>query len=180
MHFILKPTTPKMESVILERMSQHATGDVPLRMGLNHGLSLPKYLASVTKAAYLGLFVDRGYRYALLPALDPIRRAISEDGPDRKRLPEIVIPSEITNFTELPNAPDRFTFETHSLNGVPVCLSMVNLRNRSDVAWVVLPPGTSANTGSWDGLARAAEALKGKLDVRTELKTGGEVIVHGL
>jgi hypothetical protein len=178
--FHLKPTTPEMESLMVERASQYARGERQLRLRVINGLSLSKYLASVAKAAYLGLFVDRGYAYILLPSLGPIRRAINDDGPERKRLSEIIVPCEITDFTDLPDAPDRVTFETHSLGGIPVCLSMINLRNLSGAAWAVLPPGTNVNTGAWDGLARAADALQGKSNVQIEVKPGGEVIVSGL
>jgi hypothetical protein len=180
MQFHLKPTTPEMENLLVDRASEYASGERQLRLRVINGWSLSKYLASVAKAAYLGLFVDRGYGYILLPSLAPVRKAIIEYGQELKRLQEIIVPCEITGFTDLPDAPDRVTFETHSLGGVPVCLSLINLRNLSGAAWAVLPPGTSVNTGAWDGLARAAEALQGKSNVQFELKSGGEVTVRGL
>src|SRR5579864_5682578 len=50
----------------------------------------------------------------------------------------------------------------------------------SRAAWVVLPPSTDVNTGNWDGLATAAEKLRGKPNMEVEIKPGGEVEVRGL
>jgi hypothetical protein len=179
-HIHVKPTTQKMAESLMERAHQHNSGERPLHIRLMTGLRREDFLAAVAKAAYLGLFVDRGYSYILLPSLEQIRKAIAKYGVDRARLSDIIVPCEISGFSELPGAPDRLTFETHSLNGVPVCLSLINLRNSSGAAWVVLPPGVSPNTGSWDGLARAAEKLRGKDNVEVSIKPGGEVVVRGL
>jgi hypothetical protein len=139
---------------------QHNSGERPMRIRLMTGLRREDFLAAVAKAAYLGLFVYRGYSYILQPSLDPIRKAIrEEDGVDRSRLSNVILPCQISGFSELPGAPDRLTFETHSLGGVPVCLSLINLKNSSGAARVVLPPGVAPNTGSWDGLARGARSF---------------------
>lgn len=174
-----KSTTHHVEAKLIEAAQLHMSGQRPLRFKIMNSVDLSKYLASVMKAAYLGLFVDRGYSYILLPALDNIRRAIREDGSDRNRLREVVVPCNITDFGDLPGEPTRLTFETHSLGGVAACLSLVNLRNSSGAAWVVLPPGTNVNSGSWEGLGRAAEVLRGKSDVHLEMKDG-EVTITGL
>lgn len=180
MHFHLKPTTPEMKRLLVDRAIQYATAERQLRLQMIDGLSLSKCLASIAKAAYLGLFVDRGYAYILLPSLGPIRRAINDEGPDRERLTEVILPCEITGFKDLPDAPDRITFETRSLAGIPVCLSLINLRNRSGAAWAIFPPGTNVNTGAWNGLAKAAAALRGKSNLHVEVKPGGEVVLSGL
>jgi hypothetical protein len=179
-HLHAKPTTPQMAAALIKRAQQHVSGERQLRIRMMTGLQLGSYLAAVAKAAYLGLFVDRGYGYILLPSLKAVRAAIMEDGPDRAHLSDIIVPCAISGFAELPDTPDRVTFETHSLGGVPVCLSLINLRNASGAAWVVLPPGTDPNTGTWDGLARAAEMLHGKENMEIDIKPGGEVEVRGL
>jgi hypothetical protein len=174
-----KATTAYVEAKLIEAVKLHMSGQRPLRFKMRGSVDLSKYLASIVKAAYLGLFVDRGYSYVLLPALDSIRRAIREDGSDRKRLREVVVPCNITDFGDLPEEPTRLTFETDSLGDVAACLSLVNLRNSSGAAWVVLPPGTKVNSGSWDGLGKAADALQGKSNVHLDMKDGN-VTITGL
>lgn len=168
-----------MAESLMQRVHQHNSGERPMRIRLMTGLRRDDFLAAVAKAAYLGLFVDRGYSYILLPALEPIRKAIREDGVDRAGS-DVIVPCEISGFSGLPGTPDRLTFETHSLGGVPVCLSLINLKNSSGAAWAVLPPGVAPNTGSWDGLARAAEKLHGNDNMEVSIKPGGEIEVRGL
>jgi hypothetical protein len=123
MHLHLKPTTLYMASKLAERFGEHESRARELRMRFVHPLSSLKYAAALVKAAYLGLFVDRGYSYVLLPSLEVVRRAINEDGADRERLFDVLLPCTVKRFTEIQHPPDRITFETHSLGGVPVCVS---------------------------------------------------------
>ena len=175
----VKATTGHVEAKLIEAAQLHVSGQRPLHIKMKSSVDLSKYLASIVKAAYLGLFVDRGYSYILLPALDSVRRAIREDGSDRKRLREVVVPCNVTDFGDLPEEPTRLTFETDSLGGVAVCLSFVNFRSSSGGAWVVLPPGTNVNSGSWEGLGRAADTLPGKSNVHLGMKDGN-VTIAGL
>jgi hypothetical protein len=48
------------------------------------------------------------------------------------------------------------------------------------VAFVLLPPATNVNVGTWDGLARAAESFANNNDLKFEFKEDGEVLVYGL
>jgi hypothetical protein len=178
-HLHLKPTTSRMAQQFLERARKYESGERQLSLTIDNRLDMKKFVASVAKAAYLGMFVDRGYAYILLPALEAIRRAIMKDGPDRERLFEVIVPCGPMEVTDLPGVPDRFTFEMHALGGVPVCLSLVNMRNASESAWMVMPPGTNVNTGGWDGLVRAAEAFRGK-PMQIELDPDGTVRLFGI
>lgn len=180
LHLHVKNATPTMTASLLERAQQHNSGERPITFRLFTGVRPSAFLAAVTKAAYLGLFVDRGYNYILLPWLDPIRKAIREDGDERARLNEVIVPCQIAWPSDEPLAPTRLTFETASLGGVSVCLSVVNLNGSSDAAWVVLPPGTAPNVGSWDGLARAADKLRGKTNVQVTFEPDGKVEISGL
>ena len=178
-HLHLKPTTSRMTKQFIERARKYASGERQLSLTIDNRLDMRKFVASVAKAAYLGMFVDRGYGYILLPGLEPIRRAIMKDGPDRERLFEVIVPCGQMEVTDLPGVPDRFTFETTSLGGVPVCLSHINMRNASDSAWMVMPPKTNVNTGGWDGLARAAESIRGK-PMHVEVDPDGTVRLSGI
>jgi len=176
-HLRVKPTTGKMEHLLFERMNEYATGQRELRLTLRSNVDRMSLAASLVKAAYLGLFVDRGYRYILMPALELIRDAIRADSVGREQLHGIVIRAGIGDVGELPVVPDRITFETASLGGVPVCVSMINLKNASGSAFVVLPPETSF-TGSWDGLARAAEAFKTQHRFEIQMSGGGTLTLN--
>jgi hypothetical protein len=178
-HLHLKPTTSQMATQFMERARKYASGERQVSLTIDSRLDMRKFVASVAKAAYLGMFVDRGYGYILLPSLEPIRRAIMKDGPDRERLFEVIVPCGQMEVTDLPGVPDRLTFEMTSLGGVPVCLSHINMRNASDSAWMVLPPGTNVNTGGWDGLARAAQSIRGK-PMHVEVDPDGTVRLPGI
>lgn len=176
-HIHIKPTSDFVHSKMIAAIERYAKGEsVSLRF--EHGLNLPAFTAAVGKAAYLGLFADRGYKYALLPMLDQVRKAIREDGPDRRRLADVIIPADITSWTNIPKAPERFTFEGVFPGGVPVSASLVNLGSASGAAWAILPPASYPNVGSWDGLIRAADAFRGKSNLQVEVKQDGEVTVH--
>ena len=177
LHLDVTRANPHVTKSFVDRLRAHATGERPIQFRLTNPYHVKKFAAALVKAAYLGLFVDRKYGYALLPSLDPIRRAILEDSPERDRLHEIVVPCNVNSWDELPQAPDRITFETHGLGSVPVCLSYINLRNLSGGALVVLPPQVSLNTGSFDGLARATEALRQKTTFEVEMTNGGKLIL---
>lgn len=179
-HIHIKPTTEHVQSKLLDALQRYASGERQVRFKIDYGLDMSKFAAAIAKAAYLGLFVDRGYRYILMPSLDRVRRAIREEGSDRIRLFDVIVPAHLTGFSDLPKAPDRLTFEAVFPGGVQACASLVNMGIESGIALVMLPPGCSVNTGSWDGLARAADTLRGKRELSLEMKPGGEVIVRGL
>ena len=63
------------------------------------------------------------------------------------------------------------------MGSVPVCISLVNLKNESGAAVVVLPAGTSVNTGSMDGLARAAQALFEQRPTMNIQMNNGEILI---
>jgi hypothetical protein len=177
-HVHIKPTTQYAEAEILRKLRTYASGERALRVRIDHRILPSKFLASVVKAAYLGLFTDWGYRYILLPSLDRIRRAIREEGPDRERLYEIVVPTTITESS----AGDlrRFSFEALLPPGIPTATSIINLPSNAGAFWVVLPPMSDPHIGSWDGLARAASGLQGKSNISLELTEHGKVIINGL
>jgi ribosome-associated translation inhibitor RaiA len=174
-----KSSTAYVHQKLIEATSDLARRNEPLTIKIAYSLNKQKLAAAIVKAAYLGLFADLGYRYILMPSLDQVRRAIRFDGPDRQRALEIVIPCEVTEFTNLPAMPSRLTFEAIFPGGVPARLSMINLGDASGAAFVLLPPATDVNTGTWDGLARVAESFSGKSELRFEFNEG-VVLVHGL
>jgi 5-methylcytosine-specific restriction endonuclease McrA len=175
-HIHIKPTSDFVQSKMIAAMQLYANGEsVSLRF--EPGLNLPAFTAAMGKAAYLGLFADRGYKYILLPMLDQVRNAIREDGHDRRRLANVIIPAEITGWTD-PKAPDRFTFEAIFPGGVPVCASLVNLGGTSGAAWAIFPSGSDPHAGSWDGLIRAADAFRGKSNLQVEVKQHGAVTIR--
>jgi hypothetical protein len=164
---------------LVKAIADHTTGDKPLTIKIAYSLNSKKYAAALMKAAYLGLFADLGYRYILMPSLDQVRRAIRSDGPDRERASEVVIPCEVTEFTDIPAMPTRITFEAVFPGGVSARVSMINLGDTSGAAFVLLPPATDVNTGNWDGLARVAETFAGNEELKIEFNDG-VVLVHGL
>jgi len=170
----IKPPTDFVSRSLMDLLKKHESGERRMKINLSLNVNRRLLLASLTKAAYLGLFVHRGYAYILRPTLDMIRRAILEDGPDRERLCDIVVFSEIGNYSDLPGVPDRLTFESESLGGVPACISMVNLKNASGVAFVILPPEISF-TGAWNGLEKAAKAFKEHRQFNIEMDGGGKL-----
>jgi hypothetical protein len=113
-----------------------------------------------------------------LPKLDQVRNAIRYDGPDRRQVAEVIIPAEITGWTDIPTFPNRITFEAEFPGGVPVCASLVNLGNSSGAAWAIFPSGSRPNQGSWDGLIRAADAFRGKSNLQIEIRKNGDVIIN--
>jgi hypothetical protein len=109
-HLDLQRVTPHVTKSLIEKLAAHATGERPMRLRLVSPYRMDKYAAALVKSAYLGLFVDRGYGYILLPALEAIRRAILEDGGDRERLAEMVVACNLNACADLPQPPDRLSY----------------------------------------------------------------------
>jgi hypothetical protein len=120
-----------------------------------------KLVASMVKAAYLGLFVDWGYRYPLLPMTDWVRRGIKHSGPERECFGKIVIQANITDVGELPKAPTRMSFEA-ICGGIRVPCSIINDVLGSGAFWVLLPPIGDLTSGNCASLERAADSIRGK------------------
>ena len=56
--------------MLLERFVQYSKGERDLNLRFSNNIDSSKLVASMIKAAYLGLFVDWGYRYVVLPNRD--------------------------------------------------------------------------------------------------------------
>jgi hypothetical protein len=96
-----------------------------LNLRFSNNIDSSKLVTSMIKAACLGLFVDWGYRYVLLPNRDWVRAGIKRAGPDRECFEQLVIPVTITDIGELPVTPTRMSFEA-VCNGINVVCSVIN------------------------------------------------------
>lgn len=134
-----------------------------------HGLNLPVFTAAMGKAACLGLFADRGYKYILLPMLDHVRKAIREDGGDRRRLAGRNYPRGHHALDRDPQSAGPLHFEGLFPGGVPVCASLVNLGGTFGAASAIFAPASYTNIGNWDGLIRAADVFSGKSNLQIGL-----------
>lgn len=157
----LEPTTPYVGKVLMERFAQYAKGERDLNFTFSNNIDSSKLVASMIKAAYLGLFIDWGYRYVLLPHTGWVRTGIRRAGPDRENLSELVIPMMITDAGELPVAPTRMSFSA-IYNGVNLACSIINGVLGPGAFWAILPPIFDLNAGSFASLQRAAQNLRGK------------------
>lgn len=113
------------------------------------------------KAAYLGLFVDWGYRYVLLPNTEWVRVGIRRPGTERESFEQLVILATITDIGELPATPTRMSFSA-VCSGVNVSCSIMNGVLGPGALWVLLPPIFDLNAGSSGTLRRAAQSMRGK------------------
>lgn len=155
------PTTPEMAALLKERAHQYAAGERGFNLRVIDNIDRTKLVASIVKAAYLGLFVDWGYKYAVLPMLDWVRKGIRESGKERDCFLKIVIGGRLTDFAALGKEPTRMSFDA-VCGGVKVSCSIINGVLGKGVFWAFLPPISNLNTGNCDGLERAAEAVRGK------------------
>jgi hypothetical protein len=160
-HCRLEPTTPKMAALFQKRFSQYETGERELRMSVNTNIDSLKLVASMVKTAYLGLFIDWGYKYAVLPMLDWVRKGIREPGKERECFLETVVSARITDFADLRKEPTRMSFDA-VCGGIKVSCSVINGILGDGAFWVLLPPISDLNSGSCDGLKRAAQGIMGK------------------
>ena len=158
LHCRLEPTTEYARKVLLERCVQYAKGERDLNLRFSNNIDSSKLVASMIKAAYLGLFVDWGYRYVVLPNRDWVRTGIKRAGPDRECFEQLVIPATITDIGELPATPTRMSFEA-VCNGINVACSVINGVLGPGAFWALLPPMFDMNTGNCTGLQRAVKAF---------------------
>jgi hypothetical protein len=161
LHCRLAPTTTKMMKVFEERFRQYEAGERELRLTVNDNIDPLKLTASKVKTAYLGLFVDWGYKYAVLPMLDWVRKGIREPGKERDCFLDTVISARITEFADLGKEPTRMSFDA-ICGGIKVSCSIINGVLGPDAFWVLLPPISDLRSGSCEGLKRAAQGLWGK------------------
>lgn len=180
MNLHLKPSSKYVESKLMEKLLPYRKGEKNFRLGIQSNIKAQEFMASLAKAAYLGLFADWKYGYILMPSLDRVRLAIREDGADRRRLAGAIVPSRITEFSGIPDEPRRLTFALNLPSVETVACSIINLRNDSNAYWVFLPPPDNPSLGGWDGLARAASAVKGKRGLKLDISDAGVVTIHGL
>jgi HNH endonuclease len=161
LHIRLDPTTPRMAEILQDRFGQYAAGERALHLNIIDNIDQSKLVAAMVKVAYLGVFVDWGYRYAMLPMLDWIRKGIRESGKERDCFLKIVVNATLTDFTDLAEEPTRISFDA-ICGGIKVSCSVINGVLSRGAFWVFLPPISDLNTGACDGLRRAADAIKGK------------------
>ena len=161
LHCRLEPTTGYAKKVLLERFVQYARGERELNFHFLNNIDPSKLVASMIKAAYLGLFVDWGYRYVVLPNRDWVRAGIRRAGPERECFERLVILATITDIGELPATPTRMSFDA-VCNGINVACSVINGVLGPGGFWALLPPMFDMNTGNCTGLQRAAESIRGK------------------
>ena len=161
LHFRLAPTTPYAGNALLERFLQYAKGERHLNLRFLNNIDSSKLVASMIKTAYLGLFVDWGYRYILLPNTGWVRTGIRRAGPDRECLEQLILPATITDIGELPAGPTRMSFGA-VCNGINVACSVINGVLGPGAFWALLPPIFDMNTGNCTGLQRAAGSIRGK------------------
>jgi len=161
LHIRLEPTTPKMSEVLQDRVRQYAAGERALDLKIIDNIDRSKLAASMVKAAYLGLFVDWGYKYAVLPRLDWVRKGIRESGKERECFPEIVISASLIDFAALAEEPTRISFDA-VCGGIRTSCSIINGILGKEAFWVFLPPISDLGAGNCDGLRRAADAVRGK------------------
>jgi hypothetical protein len=161
LHCQLAPTTPYVREALLERLTQYAKGERGLDFTFNNNIDASKLVASMVKAAYLGLFIDWGYRYVLLPNTDWVRAGIRRTGPEREDLEQLVIPATITDIGELPEKPTRISFSA-ICSGVNASCSIINGVLGPGAFWALLPPIFDLNAGSSASLRHAAQSILGK------------------
>jgi hypothetical protein len=157
----LEPTTPYVGKVLMERFAQYAKGERDLSFTFSNSIDSSKLVASMIKTAYLGLFIDWGYRYVLLPNAEWVRTGIMRAGPDRENLGELVIPMTITDTGDLPAALTRMSFSAVCNGAKPAC-SVINGILGPGAFWAILPPIFDLNAGSFASLQHAAQNLRGK------------------
>jgi hypothetical protein len=161
LHCRLEPTTPYVRDVLMERLARYAKGERELNFAFTNNVDSSKLVASMIKAAYLGLFVDWGYRYVLLPNTEWVRIGIKRSGVERENLEQLVIPATIIDAGELPATPTRMSFSA-VCSGVNVSCSIINGVLGPGAFWALLPPIFDLNAGSFASLRRAAESIRGK------------------
>jgi hypothetical protein len=161
LHCVLEPTTPYVRRVLIERFARYAMGEQGPDFRFTNNVDSSKLVASMVKAAYLGLFVDWGYRYVVLPNTEWVRRGIVRPGPEREGLEQLVIFATILDIGELPSTPTRMSFSA-VCGGVGVSCAIINGVLGPGAFWALLPPIFDLNAGSLDGLRRAAESIRGK------------------
>lgn len=125
LHIRLNPTTPRMEEILQNRFRQYAAGELAPDLKIIHNIDRSKLGAAMVKVAYLGLFKDWGYKYAVHPMLDWVRKGISEPGKERDCLQDIVIDATLTDFTGFVGEPKRISFDAIS-GGIKVSCSVIN------------------------------------------------------
>jgi HNH endonuclease len=157
----LEPTTSPMAALLKERFGQYEKGEHELSLSLDTNVDVLKLSASMVKTAYLGLFIDWGYKYAVLPMLDWVRKGIREPGEERESFLETVVSGRITEFPGLEKEPTRMSFDAVCA-GVKVSCSVINGVLGEDAFWVLLPPISDLSSGSRAGLIRAAQSIRGK------------------
>lgn len=160
-HCHLEPTTKHAKDVLLDRLIQYARGERALNFNYSRNIDTLKLVASMIKAAYLGLFVDWGYRYVVLPNRDWVRTGIRRAGPERECLGKILISATITGVGDLDMTPTRMSFDA-VCGGINVACSVINGVLGANAFCAFLPPMFDLNTGSCVGLARAVESIRGK------------------
>lgn len=90
----IKTTNEYVQSKIVEKFQLYARGRRQLRLRIDNRIKSANFLASIAKAAYSGLFVDRGYKYILMPSLDRVREAIRDSGAFWVLLPPMNNPND--------------------------------------------------------------------------------------
>jgi hypothetical protein len=120
-----------------------------------------KLVASIVKAAYLGLFVDWGYRYIVLPNRDWVRTGIRREGPERDCFEKIIVQGTFESMSGLPATPTRMSFDA-VCNGISVACSIFSGVLGPSAFWTLLPPMFDMSAGNCSGLQRAAESIRGK------------------
>ena len=161
LHINVDPKSPYAANDLLQRFRQYAAGEREATFTLDSNVDGVKLSAAIVKMAYLALFKDWGYKYALLPNRDWVRHGIRFGGEEREWLARLVIPANLTDKGDLPEAPTRISFETNC-NGISVACCFINAFPGVGSVWVVLPPMFDMNVGHHLGLERAAEYLLGK------------------
>jgi hypothetical protein len=147
LHCRLDPTKPYVREVLMERPAQYSKGERKLNFTFRSNIDSSKLVTSIIKVAYLGLFVDWGYRYMLLPNTEWVRIGIKRSGPERENLEQLVISATITDIGELPATPTCMTFSAVCC-GVSVSCSIINGILGPGAFWVLLPPIFDLNAGS--------------------------------
>lgn len=125
LHIRLDPTTPRMAEILQERFRQYATGGRVLDLKIIDNIDQSKLVAAMVKTAYLGLFVDWGYKYAVLPMLEWVRKGIRESGKERDCFLDIIISASLTDFADLVEEPTRISFDA-ICGGIKVSCSIIN------------------------------------------------------
>jgi hypothetical protein len=161
LHFRLEPTTQYVRDELAKRFLQYHSGEREINLSISNNIDPLKLVASITKMAYLSLFSQWGYKYALLPNRDWVRTGIRFERPEREWLEQLIVPATITDIGELSKTPTRMSFEANC-NGINVACSVLNGVLGPGALWVILPPMSDMNTSHYRGLQRAAESIRGK------------------